>query len=60
MPFQYCIWPGAVPVACAFSFTLSAALMLPGSLVVAGLIEITGVVPPDEIIGAVPETLVTA
>ena len=43
----------------ASSFVLSAALMLPGKLVVAAEIEIAGLTPPDETIGAVPITPVT-
>lgn len=39
---------------------MSAADMLPAAPVVAAEIEIAGVVPPEETIGAVPETLDTA
>ena len=41
------------------SFVLSAALILPAAEVVAALMLITGAVPPDETIGAVPVTPVT-
>ena len=43
----------------ASNFALSALLMLPAAEVVASLIEIAGVVPPEETIGAVPVTEVT-
>ena len=41
------------------SLVLSAALMLPALLVEAAEIEMAGVFPPDETIGAVPVTPVT-
>ena len=43
----------------ASNSALSAALMLPATLAVAAVIEITGAVPPLDTIGAVPVTPVT-
>ena len=43
----------------ASNLVLSVALMLPAVLVVAAEIEMAGLFPPDETIGAVPETPVT-
>ena len=43
----------------ASNLVLSVALMLPGAMDVAAEIEMAGVVPPDETMGAVPVTLVT-
>ena len=42
----------------ASNLVLSTALMLPATLVVAAEIEIAGVLPPEETIGAVTVTLV--
>ena len=47
-----------VPVI-ASSLDLSVALMLPGAMDVAAEIEMAGVIPPLDIIGAVPVILVT-
>jgi hypothetical protein len=47
------------PVATPSSFVLSAEDMLPAASVVAALIEIAGVVPPELTMGAVPVTDVT-
>ena len=46
-------------VAIPSSFVLSALDIEPATLVVAAEIEMAGVAPPDETIGAVPVTLVT-
>ena len=58
-PVRVIVWlPVFMPVI-ASSLVLSAALILPAALVVAAEIEMAGVFPPDETIGAVPVTLVT-
>jgi hypothetical protein len=56
--------PVTSPVCVAFvtrtsNFDLSTALILPAALVVAAEIEIAGLFPPDETMGAVPVTAVT-
>ena len=58
-PVRVMVWlPVFVPVM-ASNLILSAALMLPAVLEDAAEIEMTGAVPPDDTIGAVPVTPVT-
>ena len=58
-PVRVMVWlPVLVPVI-ASSLDLSSALMLPAALVVAAEIEMAGVVPPLDAMGAVPVTPVT-